>query len=216
MREEDKKVYIVLPNSVNERLIYDFNLEVGDYMYSSYTELSYEVLEIDMVEIDGKLRKRFNLENYETWIEGIGTLNNFLPDALNGQILTYTFPEALNKRIMEDPFAINYIKKGDKIIYSTDAWYFKEDECNTSGLNKTNSPQNIISPNPVKDNLSIQNSSGQVFELTDLNGKILMRKKINSDDQLLNLSHISAGLYIYRMLQDTQIISSGKIMKVAP
>ena len=59
IREENKKVYVVRRNEQQERLVYNFNMEVGDSLLIDEYHY-YKVTKIDTVEVAGKLRKRYN------------------------------------------------------------------------------------------------------------------------------------------------------------
>ena len=110
LREENKQVFIIREQE-DEQLMYDFNLQEGDWA----NEL-HQVTKIDMIQIGNTQRKRFVLSSgWETWIEGIGALEDFYP--LRGRLLGYADQ------------GINYQKKGSEIVYKTDEWYFNENEC---------------------------------------------------------------------------------------
>ena len=81
LRDDNGKVYIVPKDSVNEFLLYDFTLEVGDtlgtffYEYSGgWQELSQNdiiINEVDSININNVYHKRITVDN-TYWIEGIG------------------------------------------------------------------------------------------------------------------------------------------------
>jgi hypothetical protein len=78
-----KKVWVVLPDSISETLLYDFNLIVGNQItlnYVGYPPVLYQVNTIDTVSTPLGDRKRFKLVTTDTtfaaelhWIEGIGS-----------------------------------------------------------------------------------------------------------------------------------------------
>jgi hypothetical protein len=72
-----------------------------------------------------------------------------------------------------------------------------------------------IYPNPGKDLIQIKMPSGEFeFELFDLNGQILIRQQVSNQMNLINTSHLKAGIYFYRITdQRNQIISTGKWIK---
>lgn len=83
VREADNKVYYVPPN-MNEGVLYDFNLEIGDTtsvnnIFCGNQGVPITVIDIDFVEHFGITRKRWHIgdEGYvqEYWLEGIGSLN---------------------------------------------------------------------------------------------------------------------------------------------
>ena len=50
------------------------------------------------------------------------------------------------------------------------------------------------------------------FELVDTQGKVILRKTQLSDTSI-NIANLLNGMYLYRLLQDNQVICSGKIVK---
>jgi len=86
IREELGKVYNYFTDYnthvSGEYLLYDFNVKVGDTIYSTVTagELSRKpvVTKIDTIELlTGEKRKRYYLNGSPCWIEGIGNLGGF-------------------------------------------------------------------------------------------------------------------------------------------
>jgi len=59
----------------------------------------------------------------------------------------------------------------------------------------------------------IQNQS-LTLELMDLQGKVILRKK-DVDNTPINIENLPDGVYLYRLLQDGQVIYTGKILKRA-
>lgn len=78
-----KKVWVILPDSIFETLLYDFSLIVGNQItlnYAGYPPVLYQVNIIDTVPTPLGNRKRFKLFTADTtftaelhWIEGIGS-----------------------------------------------------------------------------------------------------------------------------------------------
>ena len=75
-REENDKIYALqsgdnmhLPEVNGESLLYDFSLNEGDQFGDHYL-----VDKVDYIEIDGKQRKRITFHDFDTWVEGIGSL----------------------------------------------------------------------------------------------------------------------------------------------
>ncbi|PCI93752.1 MAG: hypothetical protein COB15_15740 [Flavobacteriales bacterium] len=78
-----KKVWVILPDSTSETLLYDFNLIVGNQItldYVGYSPISYQVDTVDNITTSLGSRKRIQLSTTDTnfaqelhWIEGIGS-----------------------------------------------------------------------------------------------------------------------------------------------
>ena len=202
LREENKKVYAIRKGRDEdvETLIYDFNLSVGEcFQYSEFE--CYEVMEIDYIEIDGKLRKQFNLGNYDTWIEGVGSLNRRLPNPLDA------YP------LYDLGFFLNYQKLDGKITYKTDQFFFSENDCPYLGLNHVNREKidfNIEKNSFIVDKELISDS--YLFELIDLTGKILLQEVIDKNKNTVNLQSVTSGVYLFRFSQKGQIIYSEKLL----
>lgn len=203
MREENKKVYAVYSERQQEQLIYNFNLVVGDSMQSPYDDTYYFwVTKIDTIEVASGKRKRIEL-NFDTWIEGIGTLDRFMMYPLQG-----VHPYDLGVRI-------NYQKQGDEIIYKTDEWYFNKTDCGTSLIEKTELNKTVayfITPELLRIETDLS-SPNCTFELLDLNGKLLLQGKINRKNNTINLSQFSDGLYFFRISSRGEAGFVGKIIK---
>lgn len=82
-RSENRKVYFVPKDSMNQFLLYDFSVEVGDTIPQVYFEYfngggefltDYAIYNIDTIFINGNPHKRIN----DNWVEGIGNLQGFL------------------------------------------------------------------------------------------------------------------------------------------
>ena len=101
LREENKIVYYLPADSLNEQLLYNFNLNVGDSLFNSYTE--YGILnEIDTLSVfgidsvlceDGNYHKQFRIgypgtmgNGGEYIIEGIGSIHGLLTPMYVGSV----------------------------------------------------------------------------------------------------------------------------------
>jgi len=85
----DQKVYLVLPDSTNEILLYDFSLEVGDtlsgyFTFPDFSPCSFLIVDsIEYIIINNILRKRMkitdeNMCSSSYFIEGIGSSTGLL------------------------------------------------------------------------------------------------------------------------------------------
>ena len=204
MREEDKKVYAIRKDygDKEEKLIYDFSLNVGDEFHSPFDEFNtVKVTKIEMIEINGKLRKKYYLG--DIWIEGIGTIFNYVCNSLSPR-LAYDLG-----------FFLNYQKKNTEIIYHTEEFFFNGDECNPMNIDDLYREENPINYNSINKTLLINEvllseCSNVFLELIDSNGKVLLRKTI--ENNLIDLQKYPQGLYFYRISTDAKIIHKGKIV----
>jgi hypothetical protein len=97
------------------------------------------------------------------------------------------------------------------------------------GDNTWGTPLVITSINQVsekKKNLIVNNPAGEtillnkelieqpcLFELIDLNGRILLRETVDADNCTVNIIYIQNGLYLYRLIKSNQVIYTGKVIK---
>jgi len=188
-REENKRVYMIREKE-EEKLLFDFNLKEGDWMKSGITGNEYLVAKIDTILLGETKRKRFVFDLYETWIEGIGALEDFYP--LQGRLLSF------------DAQGINFQKKGTEIVYKTDEWYLNENDCNFNNI------KTIFSSDPFtliqrKGEIELQRNSdgfesGQVF-VYSVFGNIVFTKPVERNANILiSTSTFPNGVYIVRFI----------------
>lgn len=188
LRENEKRVYVVDDNTIDELLIYDFNLQDGDIFKSPFNPYSpdYSISKIEMIEINGELRKKFYLDNgYDIWIEGIGSLNRYLPYPLT------SIP------LYDLGFFLNYKKENSKIFYKTDEFFFNENECADTKTNELNVNSKSIIYQIASNVYSINIESADSFEavICDSSGNILMRRHMKNNSQI-DFNKLPAGTYI--------------------
>lgn len=70
-----------------------------------------------------------------------------------------------------------------------------------------------VYPNPTTDVVSFGVNGDAEIRITDLNGKLLTTKLINSFDNKISLTNIADGLYIYNIARNGIILQAGKISK---
>jgi hypothetical protein len=80
-------------------------------------------------------------------------------------------------------------------------------------------PGNYIIPNPLQDELTISYLSSErtegIFELTDLNGRIILRKVLPALSMLqkINVSGFSPGIYFFTVKNAGGTVFHGKVVK---
>jgi hypothetical protein len=74
-----------------------------------------------------------------------------------------------------------------------------------------------VSPNPASDILKIkvtkENVSGLQYSLSDIYGKLIFRKNIESDETIVTVNQLKAGLYILVITEGTKELKTFKIIK---
>jgi len=71
-----------------------------------------------------------------------------------------------------------------------------------------------VYPNPGQNNLFVKTGlKNSTFELIDFTGKILLKKFISAYSTEVNVSHLSKGIYFYRIYDNKNIYETGKWVK---
>ncbi len=87
----------------------------------------------------------------------------------------------------------------------------------TTGVDKQNINLTYSAyPNPTSDFilLNISNSKNMHFSLIDVQGKLLLNEKINSDETKINFAEINTGTYFIKVSSDNDtILKTFKIIK---
>ena len=76
--------------------------------------------------------------------------------------------------------------------------------------------QITVFPNPADDYITVKsnhNLDDAIISMFDLNGRRVLNYKNESDDGIINISGLSAGEYILRIITSDQDIYSKKIIK---
>lgn len=107
-------------------------------------------------------------------------------------------------------FSVNEIRPGEYAIGLGDG---------TVGLSNGNLQNNaVIYPNPVHDKLFIQinkidKSQNLTCQIFDLNGKLVLKKKIAEGTSQINVNGLKSGSYIVKIVSPNSVISSSKFVK---
>ncbi len=218
LRESEKKIYytgqtIIGGGFEEEYLLYDFTKQIGDTIKHDKNGGFYSiVLNIDSVLIDGSYRKRFEVDNHWFYhnpdyiIEGIGSVKNGLLGHIssiptcgthywehicfrdNG-IVKYLNPS------FSDCFPSNLLAGISQIDYETDIEIYPNPFCNQI---------------QIKNKLNYQDL---FFKLIDINGKIMIEKRINNNKVTFDLD-ISSGLYnAFIVDKNGYVLTTKKVFK---
>lgn len=198
LREQDNKVFYVLPNSTNEGLLYDFDPQIGQSLQflnrfafgNEYATASVTV--IDTLFISGISRKRILLtdeyQQTETWIEGVGSLSGPLHSCYWQNIVCPSWE-------------LLCMHNNNQSIY-TNEWY---NSCYYSFVDQKEytDPQSIrLFPNPVtkgSDMILKVEEEIQGIEIYTLDGKIIQRIHTVPEGNLsIQTNGLSPGIYVLR------------------
>lgn len=199
IREEEGKVFKQYTDDetmvVGEFLLYDFNVRVGDTIYSTspYGDLSTKpvVINIDTIELlTGEKRKRYSFNSSSEWIEGIGCVRG---------LFHQTSPQVTNGKVSN---LVCYKQSGIQ-YYRNNSLCSDGTCCDVlTGLEnpKSLNPTITLSPNPtnryVRLDFSKSTNQCKSIKLIDALGNTLQRSTdIKNVDFELDLMNYSKGLY---------------------
>lgn len=184
------KVYMIYPNDTVERLLYDYNMQVGDtlayHFYGMAHNPSGVVVQKDSILIAGNYYQKWELRNLApyvystTIIEGIGV------------VFWSTFEQARKTTCFQRNGVI--IPVGYYVTSSTCALAVNNINTNNNTItispNPTNQFSKIIFPYPIQ--------SGSLT-ITDILGKTVSTKTINNNTETPIGTMPASGLYFYRL-----------------
>ncbi len=181
----NKKVFIVPPDSAQESLLFDFNLNVGDTVRGFTEDLGYEdvVQSIDSVFIGSDYRKRWNINSgYQiSFIEGIGS--------------TFGLVEKSPGNIVDGPgYYLTCYNQDNRSLYpDTNSQCSLINNITSHQLKKTILS---VSPNPSSGNFKINLSMGELKLITIYNsmGNVICIFENEIGNQL-EVDNFSNGIY---------------------
>ena len=205
----NKRVYYIPKGSINEILLYDFNLSLNDtlpetFVYNQSENTTITVDQIDSVLINNTYLKRYHLDNAgfggQYLIEGMGSTLGLLSP------ITPFF---------EYHFALLCFKNDyDSLCYQD----YNDPDCDLiTGVQEENSNHSNIEifPNPATHYLRIENPQSRdvSFEIFNSKGQKVktIRKKENSDS--IDISELDVGLYFIRISVSGIRIKTLKLIK---
>lgn len=218
LREVDKKIYFIGNDYLGmehatELLLYDFNLQIGDTIKHDNRERYSIITDIDSVEVDGELRKRYEINSrsdypnkeQEYWIEGIGSIKNGLLGLITDvPTCCYHFWEHV---CFKENGIVKFLNPSFSECLPENLLSSTENSFQISNIR--------IYPNPVKNELFIDVLSlkNELFlRLVDNNGKIVLQKQIKSKNSRIKMIE-KTGIY-YLIINDLtgEIIRTEKIL----
>lgn len=207
LREDKNKVYYIRPNG-SEKLLYDFNLEVGDQTFiSNYfcDEVPISVTDIDTIQINGQTRKRWHINSEylqpEYWIEGIGSLNGPIYSYYEACIVCPSW-ELLCYYEDESPV---YILPNQTTCF---IWLGLDEQKGKAALN--------IKPNPVKkgDDFTIETTAAPVkISVYNSVGILVEHIKAGEGNTIqLSTNHLKPGIYFVTIIDKANQRSTQKLL----
>lgn len=194
-----KRVYFISPFAIQECLLYDFSLNVGDTLNNGCTcGNNCIVSSIDTVQIKNNYRKRINFfMSAYSQIEGIGStaglLEPYIPFESGGTLICFS---QNGQTLYPDTITACYI-----II---------------AGVNEIkDSKLYSISPNPFHTSAILQVSSECInSELIIYNtiGSKVKQQSIRAESIQINRNDLANGFYFFKIITDKGFRVSGKII----
>lgn len=206
-----KKVWIYIPGTNSDTILYDFNLQVGDTLNQrEYWAMNFQspdywiVSSIDSILINGSYRKQFHYSNtlnptcFASMIEGIGADHGL------------RFPPS---SCFEYYAALRAFHQDGTILYG-DSLYPCHDF--NSGVTEQNiNKSSSVFPNPFHTSAQLEfNSGNDKTELIIYNslGAPVASKNIISRTTSINRDGLPDGIYFYKIINQKGNLSSGKFV----
>jgi hypothetical protein len=206
-REENGKVFNIREDQNDPvKLIYDFNLNVGDTLIPHNDGLygRREVTQTGFVELLDGISRKYLIVSCDanggggttTWVEGIGDIERLF---------------------WADSFCASFDDGGytDLFCFSTNGQsvYLKPglENCYVSSVENVDKEGFDIFPNPCSDYLNIINEAGfSIDNITvyDIVGNVVLKSENTTSNLTLNISRLSAGVYIGILRSSNKTIQS--------
>jgi hypothetical protein len=209
-RETEDQVFLYNFYTETEQLLYDFNLVPGDTFVSIISNPSFSCqVELMLISIDtvtltnGEQKRRFIFDE-DVWIESVGSLIGL-------------FYVGVYQCIIDMWFDLSCCHLNDELIYKSPA--YPSCYVNTVGVpEQDHQPKHIVYPNPFSqaavfefDYLPCKNYRLQII---NVNGQVVSDiSDINSGKVLINGGPLLPGIYFYRLMNEDNVIGSGKFIK---
>jgi len=74
-----------------------------------------------------------------------------------------------------------------------------------------------LHPNPADEEVRLrianwENEAEMSFRLISLQGQVLINRRITEQETILKLAHLKKGAYFYKVLQQEEVLESGKLI----
>ncbi|MBZ0206607.1 MAG: T9SS type A sorting domain-containing protein [Flavobacteriales bacterium] len=163
--------------------LYDFGLAVGDTAYYDYyyTYGHAVVVEVEVVQVLGRDRRRLELDNGDVWLEGVGSLFGVVR------------PLWMTPLGCADPvytFCAEYADDQGEAY----TW------CSNIILGVPNRTERVLNlaPNPSNGSFTVRGGSpGAPYQLRDLQGRTIQRGSLMGGVDRFDLHGLPAGIYLF-------------------
>jgi hypothetical protein len=208
-REEAGKVLRVNLWSVQEEVVYDFNLNVGDSIYvdSAYTHAYAHVTLVDSIIIDGAYHKQIHFDSpTDIWVEGLGSLHSpFNP-------IQYAF-------IYPTGFQLLCVTNQNGNIYMNPSYhqcYIDTTYITGLPIQSPSKSKLVVISNPMHafSQVKIEGKPDQFekFVLFNSRGNIIKIGSIKDNTFILKRDNLPSGIYILKVYSKQDVLTNKLIM----
>jgi len=203
-----KRVYFIESSSTIEKLLYDFNIQVGDTLHGNLTNYGdcaddSVITEMDSIFINGNFRKRWKVPTMlmpQYIIEGIGYIGGPFTPICSWEGSSY----------------LSCFTQDNIVLYMDTSNVIHPGLCgiinSASSTKKINSP--FLYPNPFHDYVILESPMfPATIEIYNLLGIKVFEQKIVSNQTIIQTNHLENGLYFYLLKNNSSETSSGKFVK---
>ncbi len=214
-REQNGRFYVIPQDSINEILVYDFNLQVGDLFQTDWgwgitDSIDLIVQSVDTITtLDGVSRKKIELvggvggQYNGRWLEGIGFMD-----------WVFIYPAYVGS--LGGGYIFICHARTDTIVYP--AWADSSDCGLLSSVDGVFKEERNVKlyPNPANKHLQIdlQNMQAKKLEIIDVRGRIILEQKINNQYTIIQLPNdLFGGLYLVKFTKKDDSFFVKKFIK---
>lgn len=190
IREENGKVFFIPTDSIQDYLLYDFNVNQGDLVEQVYfvdlvghgllTDL--EVSYTDSLMVDGSMRKRIFFDG-GSWIEGVGCDFGLFRETYNN--------------VSNYELALDCMSIGEFTTYPEAG----NTPCATvSSIGEMTKADFLVYPNPANESLFIESITlreNQQVKIFNQLGKLVLNSELKNGS--VDISNLPAGLYFIEL-----------------
>ncbi len=198
----NKKVYFVDPSSNTERVLYDFNLEIGDTIHSPH---GYDiVLDIDSILMGDTYRKRWivNQAYHISIIEGLGSTYGLIVNYPGDYV---GFPD----------YSLICFSKNNTTLYPSGSH-----DCEIITLCETYKKDAhwlSIYPNPTEGVVYVSANAKGIdatqINIRSLSGHLLYSESVNTKKTAIDISHLNDSIYLFEIISNEKTIIEKIILK---
>ena len=201
----EKKVWYLSYGNETEKLLYDFNWQIGDTLSMGFlnTLFSEVITNIDSLLLNDGLHKRFevsiNGHRHFHIIEGIGSTTELVLFGAGSSLMCFSVD---GEAIYIHPNS--YIGDCTPVVLAIEDSYKKK-------------PEISIYPNPIYSSFRIKGIDdfpNATVLIYNTYGQIVMQEQLSNKDDIIHVENLSSGVYIVNVHLEDGIIVKCKLIKL--